>query len=348
MDREKKFREMGATILKDATKMPDYSASRVLGVTHQLLQAQLIYSAIRLDVFSHLTSPKTALEFSNETGYHKRNSELLLNALASTSFITKEDEHFSNCPDTELYLNKSSELYLGEYLLYWYKVKDLSRVEELVCFGPMHRSFHDPLGSDSYDFQKMGEVSKIHMYTGRAQTFITAMQEIFEKDAPIRAIDLGGGSGVLAIELAKLFPASKSIIFDQPKVIPIANDGIKENHLEQQVETRAGNFIKDDFGSHYDLVIASGILDFCGDLDQMLGKIYNAMNAGGYLYVDTHRINDSFTAPSQSIIGFLATHMDGLNILKTNNQILTAIEKAGFIKHVCNQEDASYYLFGKE
>lgn len=149
-------------------------------------------------------------------------------------------------------------------------------------------------------------------------------------------------------ELAKLFPASKSIIFDQPKVIPVANDGIKENHLEQQVETRTGNFITDDFGSNYDLVIASGILDFCGDLDQMLGRIYNAMNAGGYLYVDTHRINDSFTAPSQSIIGFLATHMDGLNILKTNNQILTAIEKAGFMKHVCNQEDASYYLFGKE
>ena len=93
--------------MKDATKMPDSSATRVLGISNQLLQAQLIYSGIRLDVFSHLSSPKTATEFSNETGYHRRNSELLLNALTSTGFIEKNDEHFQNCPDTELYLNKS-------------------------------------------------------------------------------------------------------------------------------------------------------------------------------------------------------------------------------------------------
>lgn len=334
--------------MKDATKMPQYSASRILGVTDQLLQAQLIYAAIRLDVFSYLHAPKTALEFALETGYNPRNSELLLNALASTNLITKEDERFSNSPDTELYLNKSSELYLGEYLLYWYKVKELSQVEDHVRFGPTHRSFQDPLGSDSYDFQKMGEVAKVHMYTGRAQTFITAMQEVFVTNEPIRAIDLGGGSGVLAIELAKRFPSSKAIIYDQAEVIRVADDGIKENHLEQQLETRAGNFITDDFGSHYDLVIASGILDFCGELDSMLARIYSAMNAGGYLYVATHRINDSFTAPSSTIIGFLATHMDGLNILKTNRQILNALDKAGFIKQMGHQDDASYYLYRKE
>lgn len=347
MDIKKKDRGIEGAVLKDATKMPAYSASRIVEVTHQLLQAQLIYAAIRLDVFSYLQLPKTTLEFSHETGYDQRNSELLLNALASTNLITKEDEHFSNAPDTELYLNKASELYLGEYLLFWYKVKELSQLEERVRFGPTHRSFDDPLGSDSYDFQKMGEVAKIHMYTGRAQTFMAAMQLIFGKNAPLRAIDLGGGSGVLAIELAKFFPAATVIIFDQPEVITVANEGIEENHLQQQLATRTGNFITDDFGSHYDLVIASGILDFCGDLDSMLARIYAAMNAGGYLYIDTHRINDSFTAPSQTIIGFLATHMDGLNILKTNTQILTAIDKAGFIQHIGSQVETSYYLFKK-
>ncbi len=347
MDIKKKDRGIEDAALKDATKMPAYSASRIVEVTHQLLQAQLIYAAIRLDVFSYLQRPKTALAFSHETGYDHRNSELLLNALASTDLITKTDEHFLNAPDTDLYLNKSSDLYLGEYLLFWYQMKDLSQLEERVRFGPTHRSFADPLGSDSYDFHKMGEVSKIHMYTGRAQTFMTAMQLIFEKNTPLRAIDLGGGSGVLAIELAKFFPAAKAIVFDQPEVITVADEGIEENHLQQQLETRTGNFITDDFGSHYDLVIASGILDFCGDLDQMLARIYAAMNTGGYLYVDTHRINDSFTAPSQTVIGFLATHLDGLNILKTNTEILTAIEKAGFVKHIGSQVETSYSLFKK-
>lgn len=327
--------------------MPSYSASRIVDVTNQLLQAQLVYAAIRLDVFSHLKHPLTALQFSQATGYDQRNAELLLHALASIDMISKEDDQFTNVPDTDLYLNKSSELYLGDFLQYWYKVKDLSQVEERVRFGPTHRSFDDPLGSDSYDFRQMGEVSKIHMYTGRVQQFMTAMQEIFAQHAPIRAIDLGGGSGVLAIELAKQFRAAKAIIYDQADVIPVAMDGIKEQQLEHQVETRIGNFITDDFGSQYDLVIASGIFDFCGDLDAMLERIYAAMNVGGYLYVVTHNINDAFTAPSQVIIGFLATHMDGLDVLKTNSQIMTAIEKAGFVKHPSGQVKVAYHLFRK-
>ncbi len=334
--------------MKDATKMPEYNASRVLGITNTLVQAQLIYSAIRLDVFSHLSSPKTAFQFSNETGYHSRNSELLLNALASTGFILKNDEHFQNCPDTELYLNKSSDIYLGEYLLYWYEIKDISRVEELVRFGPTNKSFNDPLGSDSYDFRKMGEVASVQMYTGRAQAFIVAIQRIFDKNASLSVLDLGGGSGVLAIELAKCFPHARAVVFDQPSVIPVAEEGIKENGLESRLNTRAGDFIKDDFGSGYDLIIASGILDFCGDLDAMTARIYCAIKVGGYLYVDTHQINDSYTAPSQCIIGWLASHMDGLDILKTDRQITAAIEKAGFISHTDNRDNIPYYIFKKK
>jgi ubiquinone/menaquinone biosynthesis C-methylase UbiE len=335
-------------ILKDATKMPACSASRVLGISNQLLQAQLIYSGIRLDVFSHLGSPKTASEFSNETGYHRKNSELLLNALTSTGFINKENGHFQNCPDTELYLNKSSELYLGEYLLFWNKIKDISRVEDLVRSGPTHSSFHDPLGSDSYDFHKMGEVARTQMYAGRVQTFVAAIRDIFDETAPIKAIDLGGGSGVLAIELAKAFPFANAIVFDQPEVITVAEEGISEAGLERQLKTRSGDFITEDFGNNYNLVIASGVLDFCGDLDQMSKRIYTATTTGGYLYVDTHQINDEFTAPSQCIIGWLSSHMDGLDILKSDNQIVRALENAGFTKHICIKNEIQYYLFEKK
>ena len=186
------------------------------------------------------------------------------------------------------------------------------------------------------------------MYAGRVQEFIVAIQRIFDKTASINVLDLGGGSGVLAIELAKCFPHASAVVFDQPSVIPVADEGIKENGLASRLNTRTGNFIEDDFGSDYNLIIASGILDFCGDLDDMAARIYCAIKAGGYLYVDTHQVNDSYTEPSQCIIGWLASHMDGLDILKTDRQITAAIEKAGFIRYPDNRDDIPYYIFKKE
>lgn len=327
--------------------MPSCRDTRILGVTHQLLQAQLIYAAIRLDVFSYLQIGQTAESLAKETGYDVRNVDLLLHALASTGFIVKEGEHFLNAPDTELYLNKASELYLGDYMTFWYKAKDLSQLEERVRYGASYRSFHDPLGSDSYDFKTMGEVSAIQMYTGRVQHFITAMAQVLAADKPLRALDLGGGSGVLAIELVKHFPHVQAVVYDQAAVIPVAQAGIAEHQLQQQIKTQTGNFVTDDFGKGYDLVIASGILDFCGEPDEMLARIYAAMNPGGYLYTVTHQINDAFTEPSQAIIGFLAARLDGLDILKTNTEIARAIEKAGFRQQVITSEQVPYALYRK-
>ncbi|WP_027398462.1 methyltransferase [Anaerovorax odorimutans] len=335
---------------KDSNKMPPQSAKRILGVTNQLVEAQLVYIAIRLEVFSHLSNAKTSIQFAEETGYDKRNSELLLNALTSADYLIKKDDKYENASDVELYLNKNSEYYLGEYMLFWYKIKDLYNVESFVRLGPTYSSFNDSLGSDSYDFRKMAEVAVNQFYSGRVQTFLSAIKENTDfNKSTIKALDLGGGCGVLGIELAKNFPSVKAIIYDQKEILTVADDVIAQNNILNQVKTHAGNFITDDIGSGYDLIIASGVLDFCGDVEKMCRKIYNAMNSGGYFYVDTHQINDDYTAPSQCIIGWLASHMDGLDILKSDNIITNAIKHAGFLELI-NSENLinPYYLFKKK
>jgi cyclopropane fatty-acyl-phospholipid synthase-like methyltransferase len=317
---------------------PAYPADRFLGKIQGLSEIQLLIAAISLDVFTYLEKRVSSTELANNRKWHIRNTELLLNALTASEYIIKENNQYVNLPDTNYYLNKNSDMYIGEYIQFWYEIKKIDNIETLVKNGPTFGSFSDKNGSDSYDFYRMAKVARVEMYTGRVQAFIKFIQTVFPLDSQINALDIGGGSGVLSIELVRNFKNARSIVFDQPEVIKLTEEIIKEYEVDNKVGTLSGNFISDDFGYGYNLIIASAIFDFVGNLDKMAEKIYQSMTAGGFMYVDTHMVNDDFTSPKNCIIGWLSSHLDGLNILKSDSEITSAIERAGFVKYMDGKE----------
>lgn len=334
--------------MNSATKQPAYPADRFLGKIQGLSEIQLLTASLRLDVFSYTEKKISARELAEKKKWHIRNTELLLNALTASGYLEKNNGMYTNLPDTDYYLNKRSEMYIGEYILFWYEIKRVDNIEALLENGPTFGSFSDKNGADSYDFYQMAKVAKVEMYTGRVQSFIKTIGLIFPSDKPINALDLGGGSGILSIELARNFSNAHAVVFDQPKVIKLTEKVIKEYKAENQVSVRNGDFISEDFGSEYDLVIASAIFDFAGNLDAMAGKIYHCMAAGGLMYVDTHKINDDYTAPQNCIIGWLNSHLDGLDILKCDSEITSAIERAGFVKYMDGDDHGfSGYVYKK-
>jgi hypothetical protein len=92
-----------------------------------------------------------------------------------------------------------------------------------------------------------------------------------------------------------------------------------------------GDFNKDGIGEDYDLIIASGVLDFAKDyLDSFLEKLKHALSANGYLYIVTHEVSEDYQNPPESILGWLSSHLDGLDLLLTKNTIEKALMKHGF------------------
>ena len=316
--------------MKTSNSMPQYDAKKFLSITNPVLTAQIIYSGIELKLFDHMTSPITAKILSDETGYDERNLELLLNALTATNYIQKTDDTFCNLPDTDYYLNSKSEMYLGDHILYWRDMTSLADLTNLVQVGPGQKNFSDENGSDFFDFRAMGQGARNNMYTGRVQSFIALVKKIFDQDQHIKVLDMGGGSGIFSIEIAKNFRNADITVFDQPFVTEITRQVINEHGVSDQVKTYDGNFINDDIGINYDFIIASGVMDFVGDLYIMAKKLYEALNNNGILYVSTHGINESFTGPAPFILGWLSSHLNGLNILKADPVIRKALNEAGF------------------
>lgn len=316
--------------MNDANVWPDYPADKFLRKNQDLLEAQLLYAGIHLEVFSYLTHAASAQELAKRLSCHAGNMELFLNALTAAEYLKKEHNTYINLPETELYLNKNSSLYLGDYLLYWKEATSLEELEKRVREGPEKAEQYKKNGSNAYDFRKMGLAAKNEMYTGRVQTFLEAVRRYFKENQSFSSLDLGCGSGIFSIELARNFPKAQVTAMDQPQVTKLTEEICREYGVEHRVKILEGDFTQNSLGKGYDLVIASGIFDFVGDVKEMAKRIYEAMNPEGILYLDTHKVNDAKTAPKPCILGWLSTHLNGLNILQTDRQIVDAVGQAGF------------------
>ena len=323
--------------MKSAKIMPKFSAEKFMSKTNLVLEAQLLYAGIELDIFKDLNEPITSQDLAIKKGFHKRNLELLLNALTSIDYLKKENNKFSNLPETNYYLNSENEMYLGEHILYWRDMTSLENIVEKVKNGPIDKKFQDENGSDFFDFRSMGQGSRNTMYLGRVQAFINQIEKIFDKNQEFKVLDMGGGTGILSIEIARNFKGARGVVFDQASVINLTDEIIKEYNMQNQIKTKVGNFVTDEFNEKYDLIIATGVLDFVGDLDKMVKKLYGSLSDDGYIYVGTHGLNKERTAPKRFILGWLSSHLDGLDILKPDLQVKESFLNGGF--EIVNQNE---------
>jgi hypothetical protein len=283
---------------------------------HQKRETELFLSAVRLDLFSHLENWTTATEIAADTGFNGRNLSFYLNALACIGLLEKHAVLYRNTAQSNEFLNKNSPVYLGECILFRERMMSLENIDERVRRGPEENVLRHNQGVEVYDFYEGARVGTAEMYTGRLQSLLAATRQLFADHAPRRIMDLGGGSGILGIELVLAYPGSQDVIFEHPSVASLPRAIIAERGLTERIQVLEGDFNRDAIGAGYDLIIASGILDFAKDhLEALMAKMRQALTANGYLYLVTHEVSEDYQTPPESILGWLSSHLDGLDLL---------------------------------
>lgn len=326
---------MATIICQDSKELenPACSPAGFSRMIQQYKETQLLFAGINLKVFSYLRDYEPANRIAVETGYDERNLALFLNSLAAIGLLEKNGDTYRNTPESELFLNQDSPLYLGEYLTFWNRMTSLEHVEERVRTGPDTAVRQHNQGAKVYEFRELARLSATEMYTGRVQSFLQAVIPLFNQDEPVRILDLGGGSGVMSVEFIRRFTAASGVIFEQPTVADIPARLIHEHYLEQRLSIMQGDFTKDSIGSGYNLIIASGILDLASaNLEAMTAKLAQVLMPSGYLYLGTFEVSDNYLSPKESIVGWLSSHLSGLNLMVTKQTIETALRAAGFEK----------------
>jgi SAM-dependent methyltransferase len=127
-----------------------------------------------------------------------------------------------------------------------------------------------------------------------------ALAKVFDFSKYRSLIDIGGGSGVYAIQAVQANPQLSALVADLVAVCQVADEYIRRFKLQDRIKTQAIDFFKEDIPARYDVALLSHILhDWSEEKDiGLLKNIYKNLNRGGAVIISEWLLDNEKTGPA--------------------------------------------------
>ena len=237
-----------------------------------------------------------------DLGIAERPAEMLLTACASLGLLDKRDGRYRNAPIAQKYLVPGGPDYFGGFVAFNDKrlYRTYSQLIEAVRSNrPVgwdrdeQRSFFDTADTTiTRDFYEA--MHSLSTPTGQALASVAGIR------SRSRMLDVGGGSGAIAIELCRSCPGLQATVFDLPHVTEFAAAKIAAAGLSDRIATAAGDlFAPDPYPGGHDMALLSLIMHSFnpGQDRQILGKTLDCLPSGGLVVISELLVNDDKTGP---------------------------------------------------
>ncbi len=114
-----------------------------------------------------------------------------------------------------------------------------------------------------------------------------------------KVLDMGGGTGVNAIALARKFPQLNIEIFEIPPTVPITQDTIDSAELSDRVTVFGGDFFADEYPTGHDCVLFSHQLVIWTPEQNvdLLRRAYDSLPDGGSVVIFNSMSDDAGDGP---------------------------------------------------
>ena len=290
---------------------------------------QLIQGAIELDLFSNLEKPITTQELSKKMSWDESNTFNLLKGLYSLGYLERNGDTFCNMPETSKYLVKSKPAYMGNVLTFFCNNQGMSlgNVAQQVKEGPKPQE----QTQQSMDFAAYGDAMRDAQSGIRQYELLEILRSLPEYKSIHKILDLGCGAGCLGIAVIQDVSNRTGVLFDRPNMQSLIEESVKLSDMQDSISIKTGDFINDDIGSGYDLILCSSIMLFAikGGAN-FFAKLKKALNIGGVVVCLNEGIEADYSGPWDMILGYMAFNLQGMPIGVLKGQIADAAKSGGF------------------
>lgn len=259
--------------------------------------SRLILTAVELRIFDHFTEEYTDSE-TVATLLHldARATNRLLNALATTGLMNKKKGKFRNSEFSEQFLVSTAPKFmigLDHTIGLWKNWSSLTSAVQTRNTGT---------GPGQDEMNERGQpwleafIAAMHA-RGIAQG--RELASLLDLSATRTTLDVGGGSGAFTFAFMEQNPEIRGAIMDLPNVVPITIKYIEKKGASSKISTMKGNYLTDDFGTGYDLVLMSAIIHINSPEENraLIQKGAKALAEGGELVIMDHVMNRQRTRP---------------------------------------------------
>jgi acetylserotonin N-methyltransferase len=278
-------------------------------------RSKTMFTAVSFGIFDRLRErPLTAAALAAPLDANPDAMERLLDGCAALALLHKRNAEYSLTPLSERYLCAASPYSLDGYIRYsdealypmWGHLADAVKEgthrwgQTFGIEGPIFDGFFRS------DEAKRGFILAMHGFGANISPAIVAA---FDLSRFRRMADLGGATGHLTIAACERYPELRGVIFDLPRVTPIAREMVAGSVARDRIEVADGDFFADELPPA-DLYVLGRILhdwtaEKCGLL---LAKIWRRLPAGGGLLVMEKLLAEDGVGP-------VSANMQSLNML---------------------------------
>ena len=257
-------------------------------------------AGMQLDLFTVLKDgPRSTEQMSDALAVRPDKLRLLLYALVAAELLTVEDGLFCNTPEADHFLVRGKPAYLGGRHLYY-----RDRWNEALCTA---ESVRGGAPQAKVEFSNMGPEEQETFFRGlHAGTMATARDMVTRYDfSSYRTLlDVGGGSGGLAITVTEACPYIKATVVDLPEVTPITRRFIADAGASDRVEVMAADVIEGPLEGSFDLAVVRAFIQVLSPYEarSAIQNVSRVIKSGGAIYIiGTGILDNSRTSPPEAV-----------------------------------------------
>ncbi|MFB3061465.1 MAG: methyltransferase [Candidatus Binatia bacterium] len=288
-----------------------------------------LLAGIQLDLFTALKDgPMSVEQIARGLGVRADRLQPLLYALVAIGLLKIEGGLISNTHEASHFLVRGSPTYRGgkheSFLNNW--KAGLRTADSIRAGSPQAKLDFSAASGD-----------RLAMFY--RSTFAQALRRgrelaaIYDLSAHYSLLDVGGGTGGLAIAITEACPRLHATVVDLPTVTPFTEQFIDEASARGRVDVVAADLSKDSIMGSFDVAVLSSLLQVVSpDKARILLKnVGKVMNPGAIIYIRGDVLDDSRVSPMGSVMRnliYLNLYDEGQAYTETEHR--EWLEEAGF------------------
>lgn len=312
------------------------------------IQAEALSAALSLGIFEPLTEPRTPDELAAQVGLNSRNTAHLLELLWGMGLLERSarpaldriggsEPVYGLAEVGRAYFLAASPTWSGD--AWRYREARLRQAAGLL--RDQVRQGEQAEGGQALEriAEQWAAAARGQLAQDQHAATVPAALEIASRvpefAAATNLLDLGGGPGWVAIELARRQGGLSGMVFDFPEAVTVAAENIAASGLADRLSVLGGDLAVDAIGSvgggDYDLVWCSSVLHFVPDTEAVLRKILAALRPGGALICAHAEIGDEPAAAAEVLQYYLPMLMQGRHV-GHRGDMAAALRRLGFCR----------------
>ena len=258
-------------------------------------------AGMQLDLFTPLNDgPMNLEELAQALGVGSTKLEPLLYSLVAAGLLTAEGERFSNTLESDHFLVRGKPTYQGgRHENVSFQWNAILKTAESIRAGAAQAKL---------DFRNMTPEQEESFHRGMHPGSLADGRMLparYDFSAYRTLLDLGGGSGGVAIGVTEECPQIRATVGELPEVVAISQRFITEAETKDRLSVMPADFLSGSMNGSFDAVVMKSIIQVLSEdeAQRALKNVIKVVEPGGDLYILGRVLDDSHLSPADALNG---------------------------------------------